>query len=74
MHQTALVGDGANDIDMLSVAGPGHRAQRKRALKEVRIPSVNTPFLDEVLFILGVSRDEIDYDREDGFVPQIPEQ
>ena len=73
MHQTVAVGDGANDIDMLSVAGLGMAFNAKPALKEVADTSVNTPFLDEVLFILGVSRDEIDYaDREDGSFRRVP--
>lgn len=67
MHQTVAVGDGANDIDMLSIAGLGIAFNAKPALKEMADTSVNNPFLDEVLYMLGVSRDEIDHaDREDG--------
>lgn len=73
MHQTVAVGDGANDIDMLSVAGLGIAFNAKPALKEVADTSVNTPFLDEVLFILGISRDEIDHaDLEDGTFRRVP--
>ena len=73
MHQTVAVGDGANDIDMLSVAGLGIAFNAKPALKEIADMSVNNPFLDEVLFILGVSRDEIDNaDREDGTYRRVP--
>lgn len=73
MHQTVAVGDGANDIDMLSVAGLGIAFNAKPALKEIADTSVNNPFLDEVLFILGVSRDEIDIaDREDGTFRRVP--
>ncbi|MFD2455075.1 phosphoserine phosphatase SerB [Corynebacterium mendelii] len=60
MHQTVAVGDGANDIDMLSAAGLGIAFNAKPALREVADASVNHPFLDEVLHILGISRDEID--------------
>ncbi|AZA14187.1 phosphoserine phosphatase SerB [Corynebacterium choanae] len=60
MHQTVAVGDGANDIDMLSAAGLGIAFNAKPALKEIADASVNHPFLDEVLHILGISRDEID--------------
>lgn len=77
LHQTVAVGDGANDIDMLSVAGLGIAFNAKPALKEVADTSVNHPFLDEVLFFLGVSRDEIERaDREDGMFrrPAIPRQ
>ncbi|WP_295627353.1 phosphoserine phosphatase SerB [uncultured Corynebacterium sp.] len=73
MHQTVAVGDGANDIDMLSVAGLGIAFNAKPALKEVADTSVNTPFLDEVLFILGISRDEIDdADLEHGTFRRVP--
>ncbi|AIG64607.1 phosphoserine phosphatase [Corynebacterium atypicum] len=60
MHQTVAVGDGANDIDMLSTAGLGIAFNAKPALKEVADTSVDHPFLDEVLYILGVPREEID--------------
>lgn len=60
MNQTVAVGDGANDIDMLSRAGLGIAFNAKPALKEVADASVNHPFLDEVLYILGIPREEID--------------
>ena len=60
MAQTVAVGDGANDIDMLSRAGLGIAFNAKPALKEVADASVNHPFLDEVLYILGIPREEID--------------
>lgn len=64
MSQTVAVGDGANDIDMLGVAGLGIAFNAKPALKEVADASVNHPFLDEVLYILGIPREEIDYANE----------
>lgn len=60
MYQTVAVGDGANDIDMLSAAGLGIAFNAKPALKEIADTSVNHPFLDEVLYMLGIPRDEID--------------
>lgn len=67
VNQTVAVGDGANDIDMLSAAGLGIAFNAKPALKEIADTSVNHPFLDEVLYILGIPRHEIDSsDREDG--------
>lgn len=60
MAQTVAVGDGANDIDMLSVAGLGIAFNAKPALKEVADASVNHPFLDSVLYMLGIPREEID--------------
>lgn len=73
LHQTVAVGDGANDIDMLSEAGLGIAFNAKPALKEIADASVNYPFMDAVLFMLGISRDEIDIaDREDGTYRRVP--
>lgn len=67
MYQTVAVGDGANDIDMISAAGLGIAFNAKPALREIADTSVNHPFLDEVLHILGVPREEIDSsDLEEG--------
>ncbi|MDO4687290.1 MAG: phosphoserine phosphatase SerB [Corynebacterium sp.] len=75
MHQTVAVGDGANDIDMLSAAGLGIAFNAKPALREIADASVNYPFLDEVLYILGISRDEIDEaDLDDGSFRRVPLQ
>ena len=43
LHQTVAVGDGANDIDMLSAAGLGIAFNAKPALQEVADASVNHP-------------------------------
>ncbi len=73
LQNTVAVGDGANDIDMLSVAGLGIAFNAKPALREIADMSVNHPFLDEVLFMLGISRDEIDdADLADGTARRVP--
>lgn len=73
LNQTVAVGDGANDIAMLSVAGLGIAFNAKPALREVADAAVNHPFLDEVLFMLGISREEIDSaDLEDGTFRRVP--
>ena len=60
LSQTVAVGDGANDIDMLEAAGLGRRVQRQgRAAARRPTPSVNLPYLDTVLFVLGISGDEV---------------
>jgi len=67
MDQTVAVGDGANDIDMLNAAGLGVAFNAKPALREVADASLSHPYLDTVLFILGVTRAEIDAaDAADG--------
>lgn len=60
LAQCVAVGDGANDIDMLSAAGLGIAFNAKPALLKVADTSLSYPYLDAVLFVLGVTRDEIE--------------
>jgi len=60
MEQTVAVGDGANDIDMLAAAGLGIAFNAKPALRAVADASLSHPYLDSVLFLLGVTRGEIE--------------
>ena len=72
MEQTVAVGDGANDIDMLAAAGLGVAFNAKPALREVADASLSHPYLDTVLFLLGVTRGEIEAaDAVDGVVRRI---
>ncbi|AQT80920.1 phosphoserine phosphatase SerB [Mycolicibacterium litorale] len=72
MEQTVAVGDGANDIDMLAAAGLGVAFNAKPALREVADASLSHPYLDTVLFILGVTRAEIEAaDAIDGVVRRV---
>jgi phosphoserine phosphatase len=72
MAQTVAVGDGANDIDMLAAAGLGVAFNAKPALREVADASLSHPYLDTVLFILGVTRGEIEAaDAVDGMVRRV---
>lgn len=72
MEQTVAVGDGANDIDMLAAAGLGVAFNAKPALREVADASLNHPYLDTVLFILGVTRGEIEAaDAVDGMLRRV---
>lgn len=73
MEQTVAVGDGANDIDMLNAAGLGIAFQAKPALREVADTALSHPYLDAVLFILGVTREEVEAaDRRDGIHRRVP--
>ncbi|HEY5855797.1 MAG TPA: phosphoserine phosphatase SerB [Aldersonia sp.] len=73
MEQTVAVGDGANDIDMLNAAGLGVAFNAKPALREVADTALSHPFLDAVLFVLGVTRDEVEAaDAVDGLVRRVP--
>ncbi len=72
MEQTVAVGDGANDIDMLTAAGLGVAFNAKPALREVADASLSHPYLDTVLFILGITRAEIEAaDAVDGGVRRV---
>lgn len=72
MEQTVAVGDGANDIDMLAAAGLGVAFNAKPALREVADASLSHPYLDTVLFLLGITRAEIEAaDAVDGVVRRV---
>ncbi|MFA1704438.1 phosphoserine phosphatase SerB [Mycobacterium intracellulare] len=72
MAQTVAVGDGANDIDMLAAAGLGIAFNAKPALREVADASLSHPYLDTVLFLLGITRGEIEAaDAIDGEVRRV---
>jgi phosphoserine phosphatase len=72
MEQTVAVGDGANDIDMLAAAGLGVAFNAKPALREVADASLSYPYLDTVLFLLGVTRGEIEAaDAIDGVLRRV---
>ncbi|WP_018686883.1 phosphoserine phosphatase SerB [Actinokineospora enzanensis] len=71
LAQCVAVGDGANDIDMLSTAGLGIAFNAKPALREVADTALSHPYLDVVLFVLGVTRAEIEAaDIADGLEPE----
>lgn len=59
-HRTIAVGDGANDIAMIEAAGLGVAFNAKPALKVAADTSVNVPYLDSVLYLLGITREEIE--------------
>ncbi len=60
LDQTVAVGDGANDLDMLSAAGLGIAFNAKAVVRLAADTSVNVPYLDAILFILGVRREDIE--------------
>lgn len=73
LSQCVAVGDGANDMDMLATAGLGVAFNAKPALREIADTALSHPFLDAVLFVLGVTRGEVEAaDAEDGFVARVP--
>jgi phosphoserine phosphatase len=56
---TIAIGDGANDLDMLNAAGLGIAFNAKPVVQEAAHASVNVPYMDAVLYLLGISREEI---------------
>jgi len=67
MSRTVAIGDGANDLDMLAAAGLGIAFNAKQIVREQADTAVNVPYLDAVLFLLGITREEIeDADEADG--------
>jgi phosphoserine phosphatase len=59
-EQTVAIGDGANDLDMLAAAGLGIAFNAKPVVRDAADTALSVPFLDAVLFLLGVSRDEVE--------------
>ncbi|MGH3389997.1 MAG: phosphoserine phosphatase SerB [Actinomadura sp.] len=64
--QTVAIGDGANDLDMIQAAGLGIAYNAKPVVRQAADTAVNVPYLDAILFLLGISRDEVEAaDAED---------
>lgn len=64
LTRTVAIGDGANDLDMLAAAGLGVAFNAKPVLRDAADAAVNVPFLDSVLFLMGLSREEIESAQE----------
>ena len=65
LAQTIAIGDGANDLGMLEIAGLGIAFNAKPAVRAAAASSINSPYLDSVLYLMGITREEIESaDRE----------
>ena len=60
LSQTVAVGDGANDIDMLAAAGLGVAFNARPFVRDQAHAALNQPYLDAILFVLGISRAEVE--------------
>jgi phosphoserine phosphatase len=70
---TVAVGDGANDLDMLSAAGLGIAFNAKPVVQQAADTAVNVPYLDAVMYLLGISREEVEAaDAMDGLTTPAP--
>lgn len=73
MRRTIAIGDGANDIDMLEAAGLGVAFNAKAPARAAADAAVNVPYLDSVLYLLGITREDIEEaDARDGLVTPAP--
>jgi len=72
MSRTIAIGDGANDLDMLDAAGLGIAFNAKPVVRAQADASVTVPYLDAVLYLIGIPREEVeDADAADGIDVQI---
>ncbi len=72
-RRTIAIGDGANDIDMLEAAGLGIAFNAKPIALAAADASVSVPFLDSVLYLMGITREEVEFaDFRDG-IPLRPQ-
>lgn len=60
LSRTVAIGDGANDLDMLDAAGLGIAFNAKPIVRAAADTAVSGPYLDSVLFLLGITREEIE--------------
>jgi phosphoserine phosphatase len=60
LSRTVAVGDGANDLDMLAAAGLGIAFNAKPVVRAQADTAVNVPYLDAVLYLLGIPRAEVE--------------
>jgi phosphoserine phosphatase len=67
LSRTIAVGDGANDIDMLAAAGLGIAFNAKPVVRAAADTALSVPYLDAILFLIGISRREVEEaDRLEG--------
>jgi phosphoserine phosphatase len=60
LSQVVAVGDGANDLDMIAAAGLGIAFNAKPAVRNAADASVSVPHLDVILYLLGISREDVE--------------
>lgn len=60
MSRTIAIGDGANDLDMLNAAALGIAFNAKPFVREQADSALTSPYLDTILYVMGISRAEIE--------------
>jgi phosphoserine phosphatase len=64
IEQTVAIGDGANDLDMIALAGLGIAFNAKPAVRAAADSALSAPYLDSVLYLLGITREDIEESGE----------
>lgn len=60
LARTIAIGDGANDLDMMEVAGLGVAFNAKPIVQRNADAAINLPYLDTALYLMGITKSEID--------------
>jgi phosphoserine phosphatase len=60
LDSTIAIGDGANDLDMIEAAGLGIAFNAKPVLRQAADTSVSVRYLDAVLYLIGISREDVE--------------
>ncbi|MFT4298216.1 MAG: phosphoserine phosphatase SerB [Aeromicrobium sp.] len=60
VKNTVAIGDGANDLDMLAAAGLGIAFNAKPTVRDQARTSVNVPYLDTIIYLMGITREEVE--------------
>lgn len=60
LDQVIVIGDGANDLPMMGIAGLGIAFNAKPRVREMAPHNINRKGLDSILFLLGIREEEIE--------------
>ncbi|MDQ3166593.1 MAG: phosphoserine phosphatase SerB [Actinomycetota bacterium] len=60
LANTVAIGDGANDLDMLAAAGLGIAFNAKPVVRDAADTSLSVPYLDAIIYLLGITREEVE--------------
>jgi len=60
LPSTIAIGDGANDLDMLAAAGLGVAFNAQPVVRAAADTSVTVPYLDTIIYLLGITREEVE--------------